>query len=69
MNSDVAKAKALGSIVVTVTHKNKGNRTWNPQTYEDVERSGFVSEKAIKGQGVSHSVVYVGRSSIFLSAY
>lgn len=59
---DAGRTKDLGTVRVTVDHKNRIERTTCEASLADRLRStegvGEVSEKDLKGQAISHSVRY-----------
>ncbi|KAG9517387.1 hypothetical protein KCV07_g6167, partial [Aureobasidium melanogenum] len=52
---DLQRVKNLGKIEVQVTHKNTIRRTSKTYGKPGDNSDGFISEKAVKGQAVTHS--------------
>ncbi|KAK6396689.1 hypothetical protein LTR65_008587 [Meristemomyces frigidus] len=56
LNDEANLVKELGIIRVMANHEHVNGRSINASKNLDVSAVGFVSEKAIKGQSVSHGV-------------
>ena len=64
---EAARIKDLGTIKVVAKHKIMGRRILRRVNLSDHNTIGFVSEKAIKGQTLSHGVGYVTPGVLMLS--
>jgi hypothetical protein len=51
----------MGKIEVRVCHRKLIEQAPTPYHKPDTNKEGFISEKAIKGQGMSHSYRYVDK--------
>ena len=56
-HDEAMKVKDLGSIKVKVQHEHQGRRN-GPTAVTTFQNTESVSEKALKGQNMSHSVRY-----------
>lgn len=53
---EVDKVKKLGSIVVTVRQELLIKKSKAKQRFQKIETAGVISEKALKGKALSHSI-------------
>ena len=57
LDQDLAVVRSLGAILVKVWHRKKLGVNKNPKEFkEDGTQIGVLSEKALKGEALSHSV-------------